>query len=122
MSRRVVVTGLGVVSALGVGRDAHWAGLREGRSGIGPISLIPTKGLSIPIAGEAVGFRGEDHFSKAALLLRDRVAQMAVYAGREALTQAGLEIDEALAPRVGVVLGCRFILFTLFDLAIRLIH
>ena len=62
--RRVVVTGLGVVSALGTGREAHMQGLREGRSGIAPVSLIDPERLMVKIAAEAKHFRGEDHFDR----------------------------------------------------------
>ncbi|MEM6423109.1 MAG: beta-ketoacyl synthase N-terminal-like domain-containing protein, partial [Pseudomonadota bacterium] len=55
--RRVAVTGLGVVSALGVGREAHLEGLAEGRAGIAPIELIDPSRLMIKIAAEAKGYR-----------------------------------------------------------------
>ncbi|MCI4660850.1 MAG: beta-ketoacyl-[acyl-carrier-protein] synthase family protein [Neomegalonema sp.] len=118
MTRRVAVTGLGVVSSLGVGTRAHFAGLREGRSGIGPIELIETQGLSVPIAAEAKAFDGAAYFSKSELMMRDRVTQMALVAGEEAMAQAGLasgtaagadgaqaQVDEALGVRSGVVIG-----------------
>ncbi len=107
MKRRVVVTGLGVVSALGVGADAHWSGLREGRSGIREISRIDRTGLAIPIAAEAVDFEGADRFTRAELTLCDRVTQMALYAGKEAAASAGLErFDGPLSEKSGAVLGC----------------
>ncbi len=103
--RRVVVTGSGVVSALGVGHAAHVAGLREGRCGIGPIELIETEGLTIPIAAEAKGYIATDHFNRNELTLRDRVTQMALTAAAEAVARSGIEITDALAERTATIIG-----------------
>lgn len=103
--RRVVVTGVGVVSALGTGYEAHVAALRAGRSGIGPIELIPTEGLTIGIAAEARDYDGTQHFNRSELSLRDRVTQMALTAAAEAVGHAGLVFDEALALRTATVIG-----------------
>lgn len=102
---KVVVTGLGVVSALGTGREAHMEGLREGRSGIGPITLIDTERLMIRIAAEAKTFRGEDHFDRQQISLYDRVTQMAMFCAREAVEQSGIVFDEALGLRTATVIG-----------------
>lgn len=103
--RRVVVTGQGVVSALGLSAPDHIAALRAARSGVGPIELIPTEGLTIPIAAEAKGFKGEDHFSRSEIALRDRVTQMATVAAREAIAQSGLSFDGPLGERTATILG-----------------
>jgi nodulation protein E len=103
--RRVVVTGLGVVSALGLTRAAHFDALREGRCAIGPLDIRDADRLSIRIAAAAPGFRGEDHFTKSEIALLDRTTQMALVAAREAFDDSGVEIDEALSLRAGVVLG-----------------
>ena len=103
--RRVVVTGLGVVSALGTGRTAHMQGLREGRSGIAPISLIDPERLLVKIAAEAKQFRGEDHFDRQQLALFDRVTEMAMFSAREAVAQSGIEFDEALGLKTATVIG-----------------
>jgi len=79
--KRVVITGYGVVSALGVGREAHESGLREGRNGIAQISMFPTEGLTTTIGAEAKTFIGEEHFTRNEISMRDRVAQMAIKAG-----------------------------------------
>jgi nodulation protein E len=102
--RRVAVTGLGVVSALGFGREAHFAGLREGRCGIGPLTIPDVERLSIAI-GAAIPFTSEEHFSKSELALYDRTTQFALLAAREAMADSGLEIDEALSLRAGVAVG-----------------
>ncbi|MHA1108029.1 MAG: beta-ketoacyl-[acyl-carrier-protein] synthase family protein [Alphaproteobacteria bacterium] len=103
--RRVVVTGLGVVSALGTGRAAHMQGLREGRSGIAPISLIDPERLTVKIAAEAKQFRGEDHFDRQQLALFDRVTEMAMFSAGEAVAQSGIEFDEALGQRTATIIG-----------------
>ena len=81
--RRVVVTGLGVVSALGIGRERHFEGLREeGRVGIGPLTRTPTEHLAITIGAEVPDFEPAELFSRSELSLYDRVTQMALIAGR----------------------------------------
>ncbi|MEM9782010.1 MAG: beta-ketoacyl-[acyl-carrier-protein] synthase family protein [Pseudomonadota bacterium] len=90
---RVVVTGLGVVSALGVGRDAHFEGLAEGRPGIGPIELIDPSRLMIKIAAEAKGYVGEDRWDRQQRSLFDRITQMALTATEEAVAQSGIDFQ-----------------------------
>ncbi len=104
-NRRVVVTGMGVVSALGVGAKAHGEGLEQGREGIGPLAIPDLDRLSIRIAGQAREFDGASRFAKSQLALYDRHTQMALTAAAEAMAQSGLEIDEALALRAAVVMG-----------------
>ena len=102
--RRVVVTGLGVVSALGIGREAHFAGLAEGRAGIGPIERIDSSRLMIKIAAEA-DFDGDAYFDRQQLTLYDRVTQMALVAAEEAMAQSGLAVDAALSPRTATIIA-----------------
>lgn len=106
----MAVTGLGVVSALGTGREAHLQGLREGRSGIAPISLIDSERLTIKIAAEARRFRGRDHFPRHQLAQLDRVTEMAMFCAREAVAQSGIAgagpaFDEALGLRTATIIG-----------------
>ena len=103
--RRVAVTGLGVVSALGASRDAHFEGLREGRDGIGAIEIRDVERLGVRIGAAARWFRSEEHFSKSEIALFDRTTQFALLAAREAFADSGLVIDDALAARAGCVLG-----------------
>lgn len=103
--RRVVVTGIGVVSSLGMDRQAHFDALKEGRSGVGPLQLIEVENLSVQIGAEAVGFREEDHFSRSEIALCDRVTQLALVAAREAVEQSGVVFDEALGQRTATVIG-----------------
>jgi nodulation protein E len=101
----VVITGLGVVSALGTGCHAHMQGLRNGRSGIAPITLIDPERLMIKIAAEAKQFRGEDYFQRQQLSLLDRVSEMALVCAREAVTQSGIEFNEELGMRTATIVG-----------------
>jgi nodulation protein E len=104
-TRRVVVTGIGVVSALGTGYSDHTQGLREGRLGIGPISRFDPERLLVKIGGEARQFEGADHFTKTELSLLDRISQMALIAAREAVKQSGIEFNDALGLRSATILG-----------------
>ncbi|MCI4666142.1 MAG: beta-ketoacyl-[acyl-carrier-protein] synthase family protein [Neomegalonema sp.] len=106
MTRRVVLTGLGVVSALGVGAARNFEALREGRCGIGPIQRINSDKLSIKIAAEALDFDGAELFTRSEIALRDRVTQMAIVAAREAVQQSGYALTDKEALRAGVVIGC----------------
>jgi len=104
-TRRVVVTGLGVVSALGTGYADHSEGLREGRLGIRPITRFDSERLMVKIAGEAIQFEGTDHFTRSEITLLDRVSQMALIAADEAIGQSGLEFDEGLGLRTATIIG-----------------
>ena len=103
--RRVAVTGVGVVSALGTGYAAHCEGLIEGRAGIAPITGFETDRLMVKIAGEAKQFKAADHFSRSEVSLLDRVSQMALVAAREAIDQSGLQFTDELALRTATILG-----------------
>jgi nodulation protein E len=103
--RRVVVTGQGVVSSLGMNAGEHIEGLRSGHCGIAPIELIDSEGLLIKIAAEAKGFVSTDHFTQDEITLRDRVTQMAIIAAREAYAQSGLKLDTEAAARTATIVG-----------------
>jgi len=104
-ARRVVVTGQGVVSAIGTGVDEFWPSLREGRCGIGPITNIDLQDLYITIAGEVKGFDPRQRCPSKALLLADRYSQFAGAAAIEAMTQAGLEETVPNAYRAASIIG-----------------
>lgn len=101
--RRVVVTGIGVVSALGATREAFWDGLVNGRSGIGPIDRVDLSDFRFQNAAQAREYRVEDHFDKRDLRQLDRFSQFAVVAAREAVAEAGL--DETTRNRTAVIMG-----------------
>ncbi len=106
MSRRVVVTGLGLVTPLGIGVDESWSGVCEGRSGIGEITRFDTTEYNTKIAGEVKGFNAEDFLPKKDARRTEQFIAFAVAAARMALENARLTIDEANAARVGVITGC----------------
>lgn len=105
--RRVAITGLGAVSALGVGVAAFWEGLTAGRSGTRPITLVDPAQLAVTVGAEVPGFDPLAHFDETRLALLDRVCQFALVAAAEALGQAGLDrgVIAAASDRVGVAIG-----------------
>jgi len=104
-ARRVVVTGIGVVSAAGLTAGEFWQALTEGRSGIGPIRLVDTATLRFTNGAEARDFDPARHFEPKELDLLDRFAQLGVVAAREAARDAGLEWSAALRERTAIVTG-----------------
>ena len=99
----MAVTGIGVVSSLGLGRASFWDGLAAGRSGIGPIDRVDLSDFRFPHAAQAHGYRSEDHFEARELRPLDRFSQFAVVAAREAVADAGL--DGPVRDRTAVVAG-----------------
>jgi len=102
---RVVVTGLGMVTALGIGRQENWANAIAGHSGAGPITTFDTSDSATRIACEVKGFDATDFMERRSARRMDRFAQLAVAAARLALDDAGLAISEALRPRAGAIVG-----------------
>ena len=105
MSRRVVVTGLGLVSPLGLTADSTWDALLAGTSGIGEITLFDASSYPVRIAGEVKGFDGSQWLDAREARRFARFIQMAVAAADMAVESSGLEITEENAERVGVVIG-----------------
>ncbi len=103
--RRVAITGLGAICALGHTVPDIWAAMLAGHSGIGPITGIPTNRLTARIAAEITGFDPSRHFEPRRLPLLDRGAQLAVVAAREAMAQAGLKPDPAQAHRRSAIVA-----------------
>jgi nodulation protein E len=104
--RRVAITGMGCISALGHDAPTSWQAMREGRVGIGPIANIPTELLQVKIAAEVRGFDPGAHFESKRLALLDRVSQFALVAAREAVAQAGLDFRaEGRGDRTACIIG-----------------
>lgn len=105
--RRVVVTGMGAVTALGRDVDSTWAGLVAGRSGIARIALFDPSRLSSQIAAEVKGFDPSDILDRKEIRRTDRYIQFALVCARQALDAAGLpgRLDAGLAARTGVIVG-----------------
>jgi 3-oxoacyl-[acyl-carrier-protein] synthase II len=89
---RVVVTGMGVVSCLGGGREAFWQGLIEGRSGIAPITRFDASGYEANAAGEVKGFDARDWMDFKAARRTGLNVQFGVAAAKQALADSGIEV------------------------------
>ena len=105
MSRRVVITGVGLVSSLGIGTAVTWDALCAGQSGIGPITRFDAAAFSVRIAGEVRGFDPLNFVAKKDVKKMDLFIQYAIAAAEFASVDAGLEVTPELAPRVGVFIA-----------------
>ena len=105
MKRRVVVTGIGLVTPCGVGTRETWGALLEGRSGIGPISRFDAADFACRIAGEVRGFDPGQYLDRKDIRRMDTFIHYAVAASEMALKESGLTIGPANAERVGVLIG-----------------
>ena len=103
--RRVVVTGLGMVTPLGLTVASTWEGIVAGKSGIGTITRFDTTGLETTIAGELKGYDPTEYMDRKEVRRADRFAQMAVTAAGQALKDAKIEITPENAPSIGVAFG-----------------
>ncbi|QHJ10242.1 3-oxoacyl-[acyl-carrier-protein] synthase 2 [Paraglaciecola mesophila] len=103
--RRVVVTGLGVLSPVGNDYASTWQNIVEGNSGIGPITVFDASDYTTNFAGEVKGFNVEDYIAKKETKKMDKFIQFGIAAGKQALADSGLVINEKNAPRVGVAIG-----------------
>src|SRR5258707_4882590 len=103
--RRVVVTGLGMISPLGIGNEPTWEGLIAGRSGIGPITKFNTAQYAARIAGEVRGFEPTQWIEKKEAKKFDTLIQYAIAAGDMAVADAQLARAHANGQPVGVILG-----------------
>jgi len=103
--RRVVVTGLGIVSPLGIGQEENWDAVSNGRSGIGPITRFDPKDVNAKIAGEVKNFNPEDYIDKKEIKKMDTFLHYSLAAGKMAVEDSGLVINEENAERVGVLVG-----------------
>jgi 3-oxoacyl-[acyl-carrier-protein] synthase II len=103
--RRVVVTGLGIVSPLGSAVATAWDGVCNARSGIVTITKLDTTAFPVRIGGEAVGFDAEQYMSPKEARKFDPFVSFGVGAAVQAMRDSGLEVNEANCARVGVVMG-----------------
>jgi 3-oxoacyl-[acyl-carrier-protein] synthase II len=104
--RRVVITGLGLVTPLGIGVEETWTALCEGKSGISEITRFDASGFDTRIAGEVKDFHPEDFLTKKEAKRIQLFIAYAVAASRMALEDSGLIIDSANQNRIGVLTGC----------------
>lgn len=103
---RVVITGLGAVTPLGHNVPAYWQNLKQGVSGLGPITLCAElEALTQKVVGEVKGFDPLAHFEEREISTLDRVSQFSVVAAREAIAQSGIVFDTALSARTAAIVG-----------------
>jgi nodulation protein E len=105
--RRVAITGMGAISPLGVGAEALWQGLREGRSAIGPLRHADTERLRVKVAAQVPdSFDPAANIDERTLPMLDRTSEFALHAAREAVAQSGLDFrQDQLGLRTAVVVG-----------------
>jgi len=105
LSRRVVVTGIGLVSPLGLGTEKTWEAIRNGRSGVGPITAFDASAFTTRIAGEVKGFEPEKFVDRKEIKKMGRFIQFAIAASDFAVRASGLKITPENAERAGVYVG-----------------
>ncbi|HEX9830233.1 MAG TPA: beta-ketoacyl-ACP synthase II [Thermodesulfobacteriota bacterium] len=105
MKRRVVVTGIGLVTPLGTGNKKTWEALCDGQSGIGHIKRFDPSTLRTQIAGEVLDFDSSAFMDSKDIRRSDPFIQFAVAATRLALDDAGLDINDELSPNIGTIVG-----------------
>jgi len=105
MKRRVVVTGLGAITPLGIGVETSWQSLCQGKSGIGPVTRFDATGFRTRIAGEVKGFNPLDFMDRKLIRRGDRFIHFALAASRMAVEDSMLTINSSNSERVGVSLG-----------------
>ena len=105
MARRVVVTGLGLVSALGIGTEETWKNILAGRSGVGPITQFDSAGFAATIAAEVKNFDPLQHIEKREVKKMGRFIQFAMAAAQIAMEHSRLAITSEVTERVGVYIG-----------------
>lgn len=106
MARRVVVTGVGLVTPLGTGVDKTWSGLCDGKSGIAPITRFDASEFAVQIAAEVKDFQAEEFIEKKLAKHLDLFVQYAIASADMALDDAGFAVTDDNATRVGVITGC----------------
>ena len=107
MDKRVVITGVGVIASNGIGKVEFWKALREGRSGIKPVTLFDTSTTRSKTAGEITGFKAEQFLGEKGLRTLDRSTKLVLSAAKLALDDASLKypLSEEVSVRTGVSLG-----------------
>ncbi len=102
---RVVITGMGTVNPLGLTVEESWKNAIEGISGVGPITLFDPAPLNVHFAAEVKGFEPDRYMDPKEARRRDRFEQLGIAAAKEALESSGLQVTEANADRIGVLVS-----------------
>lgn len=117
MKRRVVVTGAGMITPLGVGVEKNWGALCQGKSGIGPITRFDARQLKCQVAGELKDFQPQNFLDSKFIRRFDPFIQYAMAAGRMAVEDSGIKVSADNEDRVGVIMGTAVGGFTSFESA-----
>jgi 3-oxoacyl-[acyl-carrier-protein] synthase II len=106
--KRVVITGIGVVSPIGIGKEKYWQSLKSGQSGIKPITLFNTDGYNVNVAGEITEFDPARHFSKRALIDFNRATALLILSSKLAIEDSRIDINDENTDKTGVSVGTTF--------------
>ena len=105
MSNRVVITGIGAITPIGIGREAFWKALLEGKNGIGRITRFDASECHSQIAGEVKDFEPGDYIDKKEAKRMDRYTQFAVAAAKLALEDAKIDLEKEDRERIDTFIG-----------------
>lgn len=105
MKNRVVVTGIGIISPIGTGREVFWNGIKTGQCGIKPISCFDTTNFKVKVAGEVQDFEVSEYISKKEAKRMDRFTHFAIAASKLALTDANYTVTDENAGKLGIYMG-----------------
>lgn len=105
MKRRIVITGLGIVSPIGIGKENFWDSLRNGRSGAGRVTFFDTSTYPCQIDAEVKNFQPENYIDKKTIRRMDRFTQFALAAADMAVRDSGLDTAKVDPERVGIIVG-----------------
>lgn len=106
--KRIVITGIGVISPIGIGKDQYWQSLSEGRVGFRPITLFDTSDLKVKIAGEIADFNPKDILGKKGLVDLDRATTLLLSATKFALADSQIDTLDINSPKTGISIGTTF--------------
>ncbi|WP_244871058.1 beta-ketoacyl-ACP synthase II [Catellatospora sp. IY07-71] len=115
----MVITGIGAVTPVGIGRETSWRNLLAGRSGVGPVTAFDPSEFPTRIAAQVTGFDPADHLDAKRIRRSARFSQFAVVAAREAVADAKLEVDADNSGRIGVVVNAAVAGFDTVEAATR---
>src|SRR5580704_14548687 len=102
---RVVITGIGVISPVGTGKDVFWSALLAGKSGIGPVAAFDTTRFPVHVGAEVRDFDASLHVIRQRHDQMGRASQLAIGAARLAIVDSGIELETIRPRRIGVSMG-----------------
>lgn len=106
--KRVVITGIGIIAPIGIGKEQYWENLNQGKLGFCPITLFDTSDLKVKIGGEITGFNPKDILGKKGLIDLDRATTLLLSATKFALEDSLIDIANINSPKIGISIGTTF--------------